>query len=74
MVHTAPIIPASRSPHSPTYRALTIHNNKQPTIGPQPNIQALDQKLNWLKRSVGLLLPNHPNHDELEATADLLIR
>ena len=23
---------------------------------------------------MGLLLPNHPNHDELEATADLLFR
>ena len=53
---------------------LTIHNNKQTTIGPQPNIQTLDQKLNWLKRSVGLLLPNHPNCDELETTADLLVR
>ena len=73
MVHIAPIIPASTSPHSPAYGALTIHNNNQSTIGPQPNIQTLDQKLNWLKRSVGLLLPNHPNRDELEATADLLI-
>ena len=52
--------------------ALTIHNNNQPTIGPQPNIQTLDQKLNWLKWSVGLLLPSHPNHDKLEATADLI--
>ena len=72
-VHTAPIIPASTSRHGPAYGALTIHNNNQPTIGPQPNIQTLDQKLNWLKRSVGLSLPNHPNRDELEATADLLI-
>ena len=74
-VHTAAqIIPASTSPHGPAYGALTIHNNNQPTIGPLPNIQTLDQKLNWLKRSVGLLLPNHPNRDELEATADILIR
>ena len=72
IVHTAPIIPASTSPHGPAYGALTIHNNNQPTIGPQHNIQTLDQ--NWLKRSVGLLLPNHPNCDELEAKADLLIR
>ena len=60
--------------HSPANGALTIHNNNQPTIGPQPNIQTLDQKLNWLKRCVGLSLPNHPNRDSLEATADLLIR
>ena len=45
-VHTAPIIPTSTSPHGPAYGALTIHNNNQPTIGPQPNIQTLDQKLN----------------------------
>ena len=44
-VHTAPIIPASTSPHGPSYRARTIHNNNQPTIGPQPNIQTPDQKL-----------------------------
>ena len=73
-VHIAPIIPASTSPHGTAYGALSIHNNNQPTIGPQPNIQTLDQKLNWLKRSMGLSLPNHPNHDELEATEDLLIR
>ena len=48
-VHTAPIIPASTSPHGPSYGALTNHNNNQPTIRPQPNIQTLDQKLNWLK-------------------------
>lgn len=40
----------------------------------QPNIQTLDQKLTWLKHSTGLSLPNHPNRDELEATANLLIR
>ena len=34
----------------------------------------MDQKLNWLKRSGNLSLPNHPNRDSLEATADLLIR
>ena len=53
-VHTAPIIPASTSPHGPAYKALTIHNNNEPTIRLQPNIQTLDQKLNWLKRSVDL--------------------
>ena len=73
-VRTALIIPASTSPHGPAYRALTIYNNNQLTFRPQPNIQTLDQKLNWLKWSVELSLPNHPNHDELEATADLLIR
>ena len=41
-VHTAPIIPASTSPHGPAYGALTIYNNNQITIGPQPNIQTLD--------------------------------
>ena len=45
-VHTAPINPALTSPHGPAYGVLTIHNNNQPTIGPQPNIQTLDQKLN----------------------------
>ena len=45
-VYTAPIIPASTSPHGPAYGALTIHKNNQLTIGPQPNIQTLDQKLN----------------------------
>ena len=45
MVHTAPIIPASASPHGPAYGTLTIHNNNQPTIGPQHNIQTPDQKL-----------------------------
>ena len=44
-VHTAPIIPVSTSPHGPAYGALTIHNNNQRTIGPQPNIQTPDQKL-----------------------------
>ena len=58
-VHTVPIIPASTLPHGPVYGALTTHNNNQPTIGPQPNIQTLDKKLNWLKRSASLLLPNH---------------
>ena len=72
-VHTVLIIPASTSPLGPVYGALTIHNNNQSTIGPQPNIQMLDQKHNWLKWSVGLSLPNHPNRDELEATADQLI-
>ena len=65
-VHTAPIIPASTSPHGPAYGALTIYNNNQSTT--------LDQKINWLKRSVGVSLPNRPNRDELEVTADLLIR
>ena len=64
-VHTDPIIPA---PHGPVYWTLTSYNNTQ------SNIQTLDKKLNWLKRSVGQSLPNHPNRDELEATADLLIR
>ena len=73
-VHISPIIPASTSPRGLAYGALTIHNNNQPTIGPQPNIQTLDPKLNWLKRIVGLSLPNHPNRNEFEATADLLIR
>ena len=67
-VHTAPISLVLTSPHGPAYGSLTIHINNQSTIGPQPNIQTLDQKL------VGLLLPNHPNRDELEAIADLLIR
>ena len=49
MVHTAPIIPASISPHSPADGALTIHNNNQPSIRPQPNIQTLDQKLAEMK-------------------------
>ena len=53
-VHIAPTFPASTSPHGPAYGALTIYNNNQPTIGPKPNIQTMDQKLNWLKRSVGL--------------------
>ena len=43
-VHTTPIIPSSTLPHSPAHGALTIHNNNQPTIGPQPNIRTLDQK------------------------------
>ena len=73
-VHTAPMILASTSRHGPAYGALTSHNANQPTIGPQPNIQTLDQKVNWLKQSVGISLPNHPNRDELDATADLLIR
>ena len=34
----------------------------------------MDKKLNWLKRSVGLSLPNHQSRDELEVTADLPIR
>ena len=72
-VHTVPIIPASSSAHGPAYGALTIHNNNQPTIRPQPNINTLDQKLNWLKRSGDLSLPNHPNLNELEATEDLPI-
>ena len=42
-VHTAQIIPASTS-HDPAYGALTILNNNQPTIGPQPNIQTPGQK------------------------------
>ena len=58
-VHTVPIILVSTSPHDPAYGALTIHNNNQPIIGLQPNIQTLDQILNWLKRSLGLSLPNH---------------
>ena len=33
------------SPHGPANGALTIHKNKQPSIGPQPNIQTPDQKL-----------------------------
>ena len=37
-VHTAPIIPALKSPHGHAYGALTIHNNNQPTIGPQSSI------------------------------------
>ena len=44
-VHTAPIIPDSTSAHGPAYGALTIYNINQPTIGPQPNIQTPDQKL-----------------------------
>ena len=44
-VQTAPIIPASTSPHGPAYGVLTFQNNNQHTIGPQPNIQTLDQKL-----------------------------
>ena len=33
----------------------------------------LNQKLHWLKQTVGLSLPDHHSRSELEATADLLI-
>lgn len=33
----------------------------------------LNRKLDWLKQTVGLSLPNHPNRSEPEATTDLLI-
>ena len=33
----------------------------------------LNQKLHWLKQTIGLSLPDHHSRSELEATADLLI-
>lgn len=72
--HTAAIISPSSSPNDPAYGAQADIIQNQPTMELQPNIQTLDQKLTWLKHNTGLSLPNHPNRDELEATANLLIR
>ena len=59
-VHTAPLIPASISTYDSAYGAWTTISHNQPTMRIQPNTQTLNQKLNWLKQSIGLLLPNHP--------------
>ena len=66
--------PRKKLTHNLAHGALTISNEElQATARSSPNGLTLNQKLHWLKQTVGQSLPDHHNRSELEATADLLI-
>ena len=76
--HTVPLSttvhPRIKPTHNLSHGALTISNEEpRATARSLPNGLTLNQKLHWLKQTVGLSLPDHHSRSELEATADLLI-
>ena len=76
--HTVPLSttfhPRIKLTHNLSHGALTISNEEpRATARSSPNGLTLNQKLHWLKQTVGLSLPDHHSRSELEATADLLI-
>ena len=76
--HTVPLSttvhPRIKPTHNLSHGALTVSNEEPRAIArSSPNGLTLNQKLHWLKQTVGLSLPDHHSRSELEATADLLI-
>ena len=76
--HTVPLSttvhPRIKQTHNLSHGALTISNEEpRATARSLPNGLTLNQKLHWLKQTIGLSLPDHHSRSELEATADLLI-
>ena len=76
--HTVPLSttvhPRIKPTHNLSHGALTVSNEEpRATARSSPNGLTLNQKLHWLKQTVGLSLPDHHSRSELEATADLLI-
>ena len=76
--HTVPLSttvhPRIKPTHNLSHGALTVSNEEpRATARSSPNGLTLNQKLHWLKQTVGLSLPDHHSSSELEATADLLI-
>ena len=76
--HTVPLSttvhPRIKPTHNLSHGALTVSNEEPRAIArSSPNGLTRNQKLHWLKQTVGLSLPDHHSRRELEATADLLI-
>lgn len=74
ITHTAAILPALTQKIPADDTTFGAHTIDHPTRLTQPSLKTLNEKLHWLQSNVGVALPNHPNRDELEATADLIIR
>ena len=71
--HTVPLSttvhPRIKLTHNLSHGALTVSNEEpRATARSSPNGLTLNQKLHWLKQTVGLSLPDHHSRSELEAT------